>query len=766
MKFGSGQSVRRLEDVRLVQGRGTYTDDIALPGMVHAVMLRSPLAHARILSIDAGEAAAQPGVLAVYTGADCDAAGLGDIPCTTSVRNADGSRVFVPARRPIATDRVRFVGDTVAMVVAETVEAARDAADLILVDYDELPAVTGTARAADPAAPVLYDAHGSNVVLDWELGDRAGTEAALERAAHVVALDLVNNRVVVASMEPRVAIGAFADGRYTLHTPSQGVHGLRDRLAGAVLKVPPETVRVLTPEVGGGFGMKSFVYPEQALVLFAAKALGRPVKWRGERADAFLTDTQGRDHVTRAELALDAEGRFLAVRVDTIANLGAYLSQFAPFIPTLAAGGMQVGVYDIPLIHQRVRGVLTNTTPIDAYRGAGRPEASYVIERLVDAAARETGIAPETLRERNFIAPDRFPYRTAYGSVMDSGEFARLLRTALARADQAGFAARQAGRAREGRLSGLGMAYYVERTAAGQEHARIRVLSDGTVRLHVGTQTNGQGHETALAQIVAERLGIDIERVQLAPGDSDALAEGNGTGGSRSLVMAGGAAGQAADAALEAGAALAARELQTERGALAYEAGVWTAPAGASIGLFDVAAIAARENPEAGGLGADAAFSAATNTFPNGAHVCEVVIDPETGVVEIARYTVVDDFGVVLNPLLVAGQVQGGVAQGLGQAMGEQAVYDPETGQLLTGSFMDYWLPRAGDLPDFDVTKQEVPCRTNPLGVKGCGEAGTVGACGAFVNAVLDALAPYGVRHVDMPVTPEKIWTLTGGRMP
>lgn len=754
-KFGIGQAVRRLEDVRLVQGRGTYTDDLAFAGMAHAVLVRSPYAHARVKAVDTAQAKAAPGVLAVFTGADCDAAGIGDIPCVARFANADGSPIFVPPRRPLAVERVRFVGDPVAMIVAESVNAAKDAADLVEIDYEELPAIADTAGAAAPDAPLLYEEHGSNVVFDWEIGDRAAAEDAFSRAARVVELDLVNQRVVVCAMEPRAAIGAFdaAEGRYTLYAPSQGVAGLRENLARLVLKIPREKLRIVTNEVGGGFGMKTFLFPEHPLVLFAARELGRPVKWTAERAESFLCDTQGRDNVTRAALALDDKGGFLGVKIETIANLGAYLSQYGPFIPTFAAGAMQTGLYRIPAIHQRVRGVVTNTPTVDAYRGAGRPEASYVIERLVDLAAREIGLGADELRRRNFIAPEDMPYKAPYGTI-DSGAFAELMDEAFDAADREGFAARRAARKSQGLLSGLGLAYYVERTVAGEEFAKVLVRPDGKVRVDVGTQSNGQGHETAFAQIVAERLGIDIEAVEVASGDTDRLGRGGGTGGSRSGLMGGGAAGAASEAVLDKGTALAARALQREAGEISYADGAYHG-GGASISLFEVARIAAEEGAE--GLLAEANFKGATNTFPNGAHICEVTIDPETGETRIARYTAVDDFGRVMNPLIVKGQVHGGVVQGLGQAMGEEAVFD-EGGQLLTGSFMDYWLPRAEDMPDIEVRLHEVPCTTNPLGIKGCGEAGTVAACGAYVNAVLDALAPLGIKRIDMPVTAEKVW--------
>jgi carbon-monoxide dehydrogenase large subunit len=602
-----------------------------------------------------------------------------------------------------------------------------------------------------------------NVALDHELGDAAATEAAFARAAHVVSIRLVNQRVVVNAMEPRACVGVHdsASGRYTLHTGSQGVQGMRDTMAKHILNVPPDRLRVVTGDVGGGFGMKSFIYHEYPLVLFAAKALGCPVKWTSERSEAFLSDTQGRDHVTEAALAFDKDLKAIAVRTHTIAAMGGHLSLFAPFVPTVAAPGMQVGVYAIPHFHTRTQCVYTNTVPVDAYRGAGRPEAAYVIERLMDKAAKELGIDPVELRRRNFIKPSQMPYTFPAKGVMDSGDFARNMDDAMAMAEWSSFPARAAAAKARGRLAGIGMAYYVEKTAGGFEMAHVEVRADGEVHVIAGTQSNGQGHETAYAQVVAAQLGVDINRVKVSFGDSDRLARGGGTGGSRSLTMAGGASLVAIKDVIARGKAIAATALGVTADRIAYDGGQFRVEsAAASIDLFEVARIAKTQANEAGveGLAANGEYKNPNNTWPNGCHICEVEIDPETGVTEITRYTVVDDFGTLINPLLVEGQVHGGVVQGLGQAIGEEAVYDSETGQLITGSFMDYWMPRADNMPKIRFKANEIPCATNPMGVKGCGEAGTVGAMPAYVNAVVNALASRGVTHLDMPLTPMKVW--------
>ncbi len=764
MKFGAGQPVRRVEDDRLITGQGQFTDDLTLPGAVHAVMLRSPHAHATIQSIDTLAARQAPGVLGVFTHSDIEKAGLKPLPCVAVMPNKDGSAMVVPARHALAKDRVAHLGEPVAMVVAETAALARDAAELVQVDYDELPAVVDTVSAL--TAKAIHPETTSNIALHHELGDPTATESAFARAAHITSIKLINQRVVVNAMEPRSCLGDFdaATGKYTLYTGSQGVQGMRGAIAKFVLGIKNEMLRVVTKDVGGGFGMKSFIYHEYPLVLFAARKLGRPVKWTSERAEAFLSDTQGRDHVTEAAIALDKDAKILAVRTQTVAAMGGYLSHFAPFVPTLAAPGMQVGVYAIPAFTTSTKCVFTNTVPVDAYRGAGRPEAAYVIERLVDKAALELEIDPAELRRRNFITKEQMPYTFPSKGVIDSGDFARNLDDALRIAEWSGFSSRAVAAKARGRLAGLGMAYYVEKTAGGFEMAHVDVRADGEVHVVAGTQSNGQGHETAYAQVVAAQLGVPIDSVKVSFGDTERLAAGGGTGGSRSLTMAGGASVVAVKDIVEQGKAIASSELEAAVGDIEFADGQFRIMGTDRVmGLFDAARIAkSRANVEGvEGLSADGEYKNQNNTWPNGCHICEVEIDPETGVTEIVRYTVVDDFGILINPLLVEGQVQGGVVQGLGQAMGEQAVYDVESGQLITGSFMDYWMPRADTMPTMTFKANEVPCTTNLLGVKGCGEAGTVGSAPAYVNAVVNALAKYGIAHIDMPLTPLKIWAIT-----
>ncbi len=755
-QFGFGQAVRRKEDDRLLTGKGLFTDDITLPGQAFAVMVRATVAHGRIVSVNTEAARAVEGVLGVFTGRDARAAGLGTVPCDQTTKNRDGSDYYNTERPVMAHERVRYVGDLVAMVVAESAAVARDAADLIDIDYEDLPAIADLEAAAAPEAPVIWEENGSNILLDWEIGDQAAVEAAFARAAHITRLKLLNNRVVVNAIEPRAAIGRYdpVTDRYTLYVGSQGVHQLRDLIARDALKIPRGKLRVVTGDVGGGFGMKSFHYPEYAAVLWAAREVGRPVKWTADRSEAFISDTQGRDNVSTCALALDETGKALAVRTETLAGVGAYLSQFSTFIPTEAARGMQTGVYAVPALYTRVKCVATNTVPVDAYRGAGRPEATYVIERLMDQAAVELGLDPAEIRRRNFIRSDQMPYAAPNGYVFDSGDFETVMDLALARADWAGFERRRQAAEARGRLLGRGLSYYVERTSMGFEQARLQVTPGGEVVIDVGTQSNGQGHETAFAQLVAEQLGIPFAIIRLVSGDTDRLPEGGGTGGSRSLTMAGLALQATARELTARGRQHAARILNVDPNTVLYDAGVFRVTgSNLHLGLFDLARRLGGE-----GLVATGTVTHDAHTFPNGCHVCEVEIDPDTGALHITRYTVVDDFGRVLNPLIVAGQVHGGVVQGLGQAMGEHALFDPDSAQPINASFMDYWMPRADIMPEIDFTTHDVPCTTNVLGVKGCGEAGTVGAAPAFVTAVLDALRPFGVHHIDMPVTPQKVW--------
>ncbi|MGG5808930.1 xanthine dehydrogenase family protein molybdopterin-binding subunit [Falsiroseomonas sp. CW058] len=761
-KFGLSQSVRRVEDPRLLTGRGSYTDDISLPGQAFGVVLRSPHAHARIASLDTAAAKAVPGVLAVITGADLRAAGLGELPCMIPLKNRDGTpRVDTP-RLALAEDTVRHVGDPVAFVVAETPQAARDGAEAVAAEYEVLPAATDLATAHEPGQPQVWPGAPNNICFDWEAGDKAKTDAAFARAAHVTRLTVVNNRVVVASMEARAAVAAWDGDRLTMHTNTQGSWQVRNMLASQIFRIPAENIHVLTPDVGGGFGMKLFLYAEHVLVAFAAKQVGRPVKWASERTEAFLSDTHGRDNITQGELALDAEGRFLALRTRNHANMGAYLSNYAPFIPTGAGTKVLASVYAFEAIHANVLGVLTNTVPVDAYRGAGRPESNYLVERLIDTAARELGIDRVEIRRRNMVPPGAMPYVSAMGQRYDSGEFAKLLDTALAKIDWAGFEARRAEAARRGRKRGIGLAYYLEATGGGPtENAKVVFAEDGMVDVYVGTQSTGQGHETAYAMLTSHELGIPMEKIRIRQGDSESLPDGGGTGGARSLYSEGQAILVTTASVIEKGRQAAAEHLETAAADIEFSAGdgrFAVAGTDRGVGILDLAA-AQRRRVAAGQAATllDAMETARidSHTFPNGCHVAEVEVDPETGDVTVPRYIVVDDVGHALNPLIVRGQVHGGVAQGIGQALFERTSYDSGSGQLLSASFMDYALPRAGDLPDIDVDLIEVTCETNPLGVKGAGEAGAVGSPPAAINALVDALDG---KVIDMPATPETVW--------
>ena len=765
-QFGIGQPVRRVEDRRFIAGHGNYVDDITRPRQAYAFMLRSPHAHAVIKGIDANAAHAASGVLAILTGEDLAREGIGDIPCLSAVTNRDQSPSVLPPYPAITSGRVRHVGDTVAIVVAETAAEARDAAELITVNYEPLPAVVETAHALAPGQSQVWEDAPGNLCFDWEIGDRVAVERAMAGARHRISLELVNNRIVVNSMEPRGAIGEYDPGEeiYTLWSSTQGSHFVRNLLAASVFKVPENRIRVVTPDVGGGFGMKLFLYPEHILVLWAAKKVSRPVKWIPDRADAFMTDTQGRDNVTRLELALDDELRFSGLAVEIIANMGAYLSNFAPEIPTASGAVMHSGVYAIPAIHVGVKGAFTHTVPVDAYRGAGRPEAAYAVERLIDYAARQLGVPAQELRRRNFIKPEAMPHRTALGLTYDSGEFARNMDQALAAADLAGFPARRAETRSRGRYRGLGHAVYIEQSGfPPDEFAELRFDPSGTLTVLMGTQSSGQGHQTAYTQLAVERLGVAPETVRVLQGDTAAISFGRGTGGSRSIPVGGAALAQAADKLIAKGRRIAAHLFEASEADIEFVDGVFTvAGTDRRLGIEEVARAAfdpARQAPGVeSGFDESGHFTPPQPTFPNGCHVWEVEIEPETGHIEILRYLVVDDFGTVINPLLLAGQVQGGVAQGVGQAMLERTVFEPETGQLLTGSLTDYCIARAEDLPTIEFAYNVVPCRTNPLGVKGAGEAGAIGAPPALVNAVVDALAELGIEHLDMPLTSERLW--------
>ena len=758
-KFGIAQNVRRVEDPRLLIGGGRYTDDIQLPGEAIATVLRSPHAAARILTMDADAARAMPGVLAVYTGADLQDDKIGGIPCGVSIKNRDGSpRADVP-HHALASGTVRHVGDPVAFIVAETHQAARDAAEAVFIEYEILPSVTDLGATLDAGSPAVWDSVPGNMAFDWEVGDRARVDGLFDSAAHVTRLTVVNNRIVVASLEARAATAQFEDGRFTLYTNTQGGWSIRGMLAKAVFNLPEDNFRVVTPDVGGGFGMKLFLYPEQILVCYAARKLGRPVKWTSERSEAFLSDSHGRDNITRGELALDAEGNFLAMRTRNVANMGAYYSNYGPFIPTAAGTKVLASVYKFQAIYANVVGAFTNTVPVDAYRGAGRPESNYLVERLIDAAAHETGIDRIELRRRNMVPPSAMPYLTAMNQTYDSGDFQRVLDAALEKMDWAGFEGRRAAAAARGKKRGIGMAYYLEATGgAPTERAEIRFAEDGYVDVYVGTQSTGQGHETAYVQLTADQLGIDGDLIRIRQGDTDTIPVGGGTGGARSLYSEGQAILVTSATVISKGKQAASEMLEAAAEDIEFASGRFTV-AGTDRGV-DILTLAATQRDRPGATQLDAAEVAKieNHTFPNGCHVAEVEVDPDTGTIAVVRYLVCDDVGRAVNPMIVRGQVHGGVAQGVGQALMERTSYDAESGQLLSGSFMDYALPRASDLPDVEVDLIEVPCLTNPLGVKGAGEAGAVGSPPAVMNALVDALRDMGVDAIDMPATPEKVW--------
>ena len=763
-RFAVGQPVPRSEDQLLLRGEGHYTDDLNLPGQAHGVVVRSRIAHGHLRGVDTAAARAMPGVLAVLTGADLEAAGLGPMPINVFGQNRDGAPHPRPRQMPLATDRVRYVGDPVAFVVAETVAQAKDAAETVTLDIEELPAVTEARVAAAPDAPLLYPEAPGNLLLDWEYGDRAAVDAAFARAAHVTRLDLRNSRIVVCAMEPRAALGEFdaEDGRFVLRVGCQGVFTQRSLLAGP-LNVPVEKVRVLTGQVGGSFGMKFTCYPEYVCALHAARVLRRPVKWTDERTDSFVSDSHGRDHDVTAELALDAEGTFLALRVNGYMNVGARLSNALTLPGTMNIARNIIGVYRTPLVSVATRCVFTNTTPVGAYRGAGRPEGNYYMERLVETAAREMGISALDLRRRNHVRPGQLPHASPAGVSYDSGDFPALLDHALTLSDWDGYAARAAESQARGKVRGRGVGQYLEMTAAGSpEHGGVRFEADGTVTIVTGTLDYGQGHASAFAQILTGALGVPFGAIRLLQGDSDQLLAGGGTGGSRSLMQSGAAILAAADRVIDNGKRIAAHVLEAAETDIAFEAGrFFVDGTDRGIGIMELAARlrAGMSLPQDVPASLDAALvnPGVPAAFPNGCHVAEVELDPDTGVVAVVRYCMVNDFGVEVNPMLVAGQAHGGVVQGIGQALGEAVRYD-ENGQLLSGSLMDYALPHASDTPAFAVESHPTPALTNPLGAKGCGEAGCAGSLPAVMNAVVDALSDYGVRHINMPATPERVW--------
>jgi carbon-monoxide dehydrogenase large subunit len=777
---GIGARVRRKEDYRFITGHGNYTDDINRANQTYAFIVRSSVAHANIKAINARATAGSSGVVAVFTSEDMAADNIGGLPCGWAVNNKDGTPMAEPPHPPLALDKVRYVGDPVAVVIAESYAAAKDAAELVEVDYEELPPVVSVSTALQQDAPQLFEEAPGNVCFDWEFGDRAATEQAFANATHVTKIDLVNDRLIANAMEPRAAIGEFnaATGKYTLHTTTQNPHVIRLLMGTNVLRIPEHKLRVVSPDVGGGFGSKVDHYGEEAIVTWASAKIGRPVKWTAERSESFMSDTQGRDHQTHAELAMDAQGKFLGLKVSTIANLGSYLATFGPAIPTFSYATVLAGVYATPAIYCEVKAVFTNTVPVDAYRGAGRPEATYMLERLADLAAHQLGIDPIELRRRNLIPRESFPYQTPVMIKYDNGDYEATLDAALELADYAGFDERRDAAAATGKLRGIGVSVYMEACGVapsafvGKLGARAGMYEVGVVRVHptgsvtvlTGTHTHGQGHETTFAQLITEYLGVAIENVDIVHGDSDRIPFGLGTFGSRSIAVGGGAIFLALGKIIDKGKKIAAHLMEVAADDVEFANGQFRVVGTKKTVAFNDVALAAYVphnyplDELEPGLEETAYYDPSNFTFPAGCHIGEVEIDPETGVVTVVNYTVADDFGRVINPMIVEGQVHGGIAQGIGQALMEQCVYDPDTGQLLSGSFLDYCMPRADDLPSFKVTTKVTPSTDNPLGVKGCGEAGTIGAPPAIINAVLNALRPFGIMDIAMPATPHRVW--------
>lgn len=762
-KYGVGQPVRRKEDDTLVRGKGRYTDDFNLPGQAYAVVVRSTHAHGVIRGIGTDAARTMPGVLGVWTGKDLDAAGYGPFTCGLPLKSRDGSPLLQTNRQPLATDKVRFVGDPVAFVVADTLAQARHAAEAVELDIEPLPAVTDPEEATKPGAPQLYDHIPNNVALDYHYGDMEKVNAAFASAAHVTKVDIENTRVAVVAMEPRAGLASYdkATERYTIQMPTQGVAGNRANLAKN-LKVPNEKVRILTANVGGSFGMKNVNYPEYMCILYAAKALGRPVKWLDERSTSFLSDSHGRAQKIHAELALDAEGHFLAAKLEGYGNLGAYITGVAPSPLSLNTAKNFASVYRTPLMAVDIKTVLTNTTLMGAYRGAGRPEANYYMERLIDRAADEMGINRLTMRKRNFIKPNQMPFPASSGVTYDSGDFQAVFTKALEISDHENFAKRKKESKKTGKLRGIAVGSYLEVTAPpSPELGKIVFDPDGSVQLITGTLDYGQGHATPFAQVLSAQLGVPFESIKLVQGDSDIVHTGNGTGGSRSITATGQAIVESSRLVIEKGKRAAAHMLEASEADIEFADGAFTiAGTDRSIDIMELAKKLHDAKVPDGvpdSLDVDHTSEPVPSAFPNGCHVAEVEVDPDTGVVQIVRYSAVNDFGTVINPMLVAGQLHGGVVQGIGQALMEQVRYD-ESGQPITGSLMDYALPRAEDVPFMEVGDHPVPAKSNPLGTKGCGEAGCAGSLSTVVNAVLDALSEYGIKHIDMPLTPERVW--------
>ncbi len=764
-KFGIGQGVPRWEDPRLLRGGGRYSDDLNRPNQAYGYVLRSPHANAKILSIDTAAAKSAPGVLGVWTGEDYAASGLGNIPCAVPRQKPDGTPMFTPPNGALRKGAVKMVGDPVCWVVAETAKQAQDAAETILVDYEETKPITNTAHALDTESGKVWDEAPDNVCFVFELGDKDKTDAAFASAHHVTKLDINITRVSVAPMEPRACIGDYDryDERFTLITGTQGPHGVRAAIAEPILKVPAHKLRVISEDMGGAFGMRSGPYPENILVLWSAKELGRPVKWTGDRTDAFQADDQARDNVVTAELALDENGIFVGLRVSTVANLGAYLTMLGPHSSTNNLGSLS-NVYKTPAIYTHVTGVFTNTNSTGPYRGAGRPEAVYTVERVIDTAAREMGIDAAEIRRRNMIPQISEPFSTGFLFTYDSGEFEKNMDGALDMIEYSDFAARRADAEARGKLRGIGIANCIEQSAGGPpEWAQIRFDPSGTVTLIMGTHNHGQGHETIFRQMLADMLGLEFEQVRLLQGDTDVAMAGTGTFGSRSSGVGGASIQMASNKIIEKCKQVVSHHLEVAVEDIEFDDGTFTiAGTDKTMSLMDAAknAQSFMTAPPGFEVGLDewAAWSPPAPTFPNGCHVAEVEIDPDTGTTEIVRYCMVDDVGTVINPLLLAGQVHGGAVQGIGQIMCENMVWDDESGQMISGSFMDYTMPRADDCPSFEMAENEVPSPTNPMGIKGAGEAGCVGAMPAVMNAVCDALATRGIRTFDMPASPNRIW--------
>src|SRR5882724_47762 len=775
-----GQAVKRKEDFRFLTGGGNYTDDINRPGQTYAYIVRSPHAHANIKRIDTSAAAKAPGVVAIFTGADYAADKKGGLPCGWLINNKDGTPMVEPPHPPLIADRVRHVGDQVAVVIAATRDQAKSAAELIVVDYQELPAIISTGDATKPGAPQVWEQAKNNTCYDWHLGDKAATDAAFAKAAHVTKIDIVNQRLIPNAMEPRAAIGDFdrATGDYTLYTTSQNPHVIRLLMGAFVLQIPEHKLRVVAPDVGGGFGSKIFHYAEEAIVTWAAGKIGRPIKWTAERSESFMSDAHGRDHVTHAELAMDKDGKFLGLKVSTTAAMGAYLSTFATSVPSYLYATLLAGVYATPAIYAEVRAVFTNTVPVDAYRGAGRPEATYLLERIVDKAARELKMDRVEIRRKNMIPANAFPYQTPVALQYDSGDYQSTLKMALEGSDFAGFEKRRADAKAKGKLRGIGVSTYLEAcgiapsAVAGAlgaraglyESAEVRVHPTGSVTIFTGSHSHGQGHETTFAQIVADTLGVPLENVEISHGDTNKVQFGMGTYGSRSLAVGGSALVKALDKVVTKSKRIAAHLMEASVADIEFKDGVFkvvgtdkTVP----FGQVALTAYVPHNYPITElepGLDEKAFYDPLNFTFPGGCHICEVEVDPETGTTDVISFVAVDDVGKVINPMIVDGQIQGGIAQGIGQALLESCVYDNNSGQILTGSYMDYTMPRADNLPSFNVQTHNTMRTHNPLGSKGCGEVGAIGSTPAVINAVLDALAPLGVTDIAMPASPHQVW--------